>query len=256
MIVGLTLFLTSCNETDEQQPEEDPFASADSIDTKLVNLHPILDAQVHKGDSLLMHLIALKDEGLLLEGDMIRLVSAFVREHGGTENPDSLLMSMTYRQLLDRSLLLDLSTEYGYDPTNCEGCNDSVLIFLPGTDARLFLGMGPKSLEKLILGVLKPNQVVDRYQRVPYNKKLDQESWKQTMESIAQEREDEFDGILFGNTLLLLTREGRNLNDFTFGDILTVIDNIKEMPEFERVRTYLNNLASDTTATEVPIHSK
>ena len=247
--IGLILLAIGCSEDQEESSEEQSFVTTETVETKLVMAHPILDAQVHKGDSLLIQLIALKDEGLLLEGDMTRLVGAFVSEHGSYDNPDSLLLSMTYRQLLDRALLLDLSAEYGYDSTDCEGCNDSIMIFLPGTDARLFVGMGPKSLQLLIKDALKPNHVSDRYHQAPYNQKLDQQTWQETIGKLAMERQDAFDLVLFGNVLLLLTREGEPFDDFTYGHILTVIDSVKKRPEFDRIRTYLENLASDTAST-------
>ena len=148
LVISAVFSLSGCTSEPEKGELEEAMKTADTVDTKLVTLHPILDAPIHRGDSLLIHLIALKDEGLLLEGDMTRLVGGFVRNHGGLENPDSVLRGMTYRQLIDRALLLDLSTEYGYNPADCKGCTDSILIFLPGTDARI-PGLDPTEAARL-----------------------------------------------------------------------------------------------------------
>ena len=219
--------------------------------TKLSAFHPILDAQVHEDDSLfLMSLITLKDEGFLLEGDMIGPVAGFVRQHGGVEKPDSVLLGMTYRQLLNRALVVDLSTEYGYDPTNCDGCKDSILIYLPGTDARLFVGMGRKGLQEMIREAFASNEVAEKYRDAPYNREIDSVNWQSTIKKISTEQKEVFDGVLFGNIMLVMSQEGKNPSKYTYGHILTVIDRVKGMPEFTEIRKYLTNLTSDTSTSQ------
>ena len=245
IVAGILILasLTGCSESNNDNNELAD-TGIDSVDTKLTNWHPILDAPVHDNDSLfLMSLITLKDQGVILEGDMVGPIAEFVRSHGGTENPDSVLLGMTYRQLLDRALVVDLSTEYGYDPTTCTGCNDSILILLPGTDARLFVGKGRKNLQEMIRENLASGEIAEQYKKAPYNQMIDSTNWKPVMDKIASEQKDSFDGVLFGNVLLLLGQEGKDPAQYTYGYLLSVIDRVKEMPEFAEIRTYLANMA-------------
>lgn len=222
--------MSGCGESEENGPRnKDTLALVDS--TTFVTYHPILDANVRGGDSMLSDLTALIEEGIIVEADM-PIIGAYVRSRGGIERSDSTFKDVTYRQLLNRALTQDMSG--GVAP--CQGCNDSIVIFIPGYSKRIFIGMGRRSLQEMIReGLRETEGASSDYDEPPMNQPIDSANWQEVIRTSMHGRDD-IDWILFGNTMILLTRDGKKPSDYTYGHILAVVDDVRDMDEFEHVR--------------------
>ncbi len=225
------LALYGCGEEEGGNDKDDVTAGLDSTVTPLVNYHPILDRNVRPGDSMIVDLAALIEEGLILETDM-RIIGMYVQGHGGVERTDSVVTGMTYRTLLDRALVRDMSR--GAVP--CDGCNDSIIIMVPENSSRIYLGKGRKSLQKMIREGLKETEEHTSDSEAPFNMPVKAENWQETIRAAMQKREN-IDWVLVGNTIILLNRDGKKLSDYTYGRILAVVDEVRDMEEFEDVQT-------------------
>lgn len=240
----LLLLVLGCEEEPKTEAVDDR-PLLDSTVTTLATYHPILDARVRTDTLMLYDLKALIDDGLILDGDM-PVIGEYVREHGGMENLDEATRALSYRQLIDRALLIDLSI--GSADERCADCRDSILIALPGSNARAFLGMGEVALDSLIDRALTDDAIDTDYRVAPYDQPLDRSQWSQTLRSIFATRDDAYDPVLFGNTVIRLIDVKKDPNDYTYGDIMSAVDRIKEMPEFGRIEGYLERLEADSTA--------
>ena len=215
----------------------------DSSSTTLTNLHPILDRKVRPGDAMLYDLDSLIQEGLLLDEDM-ELIGFHVRSLGGMNDPDGVLATKSYRELVREALFSDMSD----GSTPCELCTDSLIIYFPGNNAQIFLGMAEVSLEEMIGIALSSGSTLPQYSRPPYNQRIDSTGWQEMMDRLYAERDAAYDPILFGNTLIYIAEQGDKISEYTYGQILSVVERVKEMKEFVRVRESLERLATEAEA--------
>lgn len=233
----LLLLLPACSDDAAETPEESTELNEVSS-TTLTNLHPVLDSRVRTGDSMLVDLDGLIREGVIAEGDM-ELIGFYVRSLGGLNDPDGSLARKSYRQLIREALVSDLS-----DPQEepCAGCSDSLIIYFPDNNGMVYFGMGEKSLQEMIGEALAVGSTLPEYRKPPYSRQIDSAEWSGMMNRLYSERKDPYDPVLFGNTLIVLSRNGEKPGDYTYGQILTVVERVKEMPEFDRLRDDLREL--------------
>ncbi len=242
LIVAPCLALVGCT---EEKPEDgrERAELLDSSNTRLTTLHPILDHAVRPGDSMLVDLYSLIKEGLLVDADM-ELIGFHVRSLGGMNDPGGSLAEMTYRELLNEALFSDMSD--GSPP--CEKCHDSLIISFPGNNAKIYFGMGETSLQEMIGVALSSGSTHPEYSRPPYDQRIDSIGWQKMMDRLYQERDTSYDPILFGNTLIYIAEKGEQISMYTYGEILSVVDRVKKMKEFDRMRKSLERLASEAEA--------
>ena len=224
----LLIVLSGCTESEQPQtmlPE--PVNSS----SKLVNYHPVLDKNVRSGDSMLADLDILIREGLIFESDMAG-IGPWVFQRGGLKNPDSTVTSLTYREMLRKILVIDMSG----DAEPCEGCNDSILIMRPEYSSVFYLGKGRTSLQTMLRTALNNiDNVPSEYSAPPLDQKVDSTSWRERIESFPKQHES-LDLVVFGNAMILLRRDGKNVSDYSYGQLLAAVDQVKEMDAFEDVR--------------------
>ena len=232
------LLLAACSEEGADESRRSP-ESTDPPSTTLTNLHPVLDSRVRTGDSMLVDLDGLIREGVISEGDM-ELIGFYVRSLGGLNDPDGSLARKSYRELIRESLISDLSDP---EESPCPACEDSLIIYFPDNNGMIYFGMGEKSLQEMISDALAVGSTLPEYRRPPYNRQIDSAEWSGMMDRLYSERKSPYDPVLFGNTLIVLSRNGEKLGDYTYGQILSVVERVKEMPEFEPLREDLEELA-------------
>ena len=242
VLLLLALTLGACSETPREGADssDEEMVLLDSSATTLTNLHPLLDAAVRPGDSMLVDLYALMQEGAILEGDM-EMIGYHVRSLGGMDDPDGLITKKSYRVLIQEALFSDLSE--GSQP--CEGCSDSLLIRFPGNNAVIFLGMGQASLDEMMAEALSTNSTLPEFRKPPYDPRIDSLGWTGMMEQIYADRDDTYDPILFGNVVIYLASTGEMITDYTYGQILSVVVRVKENDQFDHLRVALEKLAAD-----------
>lgn len=223
----LTVFY-GCSES--QKPQTEHIAPINTSST-LVNYHPVLDRKMRGGDSMLVDFDALVQEELIVEADLPQLGS-WVLQHGGMENPDSTLLNTTYRQLLNAVLVRDMSG--GEKP--CTGCTDSILIATYGYSTVIYLGKGRTSLQKMLAAAIQDvNDVAPQYKESPFNQNVELATWQEKIENLPLQIKG-LDLVLFGNAVIFINRSGKEVSDYTFGQVLTVVDRVKEMDGYEDVR--------------------
>ncbi len=180
---------------------------------------------------MLVDFDALVQEELIVEADLPQLGS-WVLQHGGMENPDSTLLNTTYRQLLNTVLVRDMSG--GEKP--CAGCTDSILIATYGYSTVIYLGKGRTSLQKMLAAAIQDvNDVAPQYKESPFNQTVELTTWQEKIENLPQQIKG-LDLVLFGNAVIFINRSGKEVSDYTFGQVLTVVDRVKEMDGYEDVR--------------------
>lgn len=241
LILVLSLLLpclSGCAEEASEQGDSERGRLLDSSSTRLTTMDPLMDRPVRTGDSMLADLYELIQQGVITEGDM-ELIGFYVRSLGGLNDPDSTLVRKSYRQLIRESLLSDLSDP---DEVPCEACADSLIIYFPENNGQIYFGMGEKSLQEMIGEALAVGSALPEYRKPPYNRPIDSTGWSDMMDHLYEERKASYDPILFGNTLITLSRNEEKLGDYTYGQILSVVERVKEMPEFERLRGKLEGI--------------
>lgn len=234
LLLSTVLAAVGCGETEQQSGNETP--TFDSTVTPLVNYHPILDAKVRAGDSMLYDLTTLLEEGLIVEKDM-QIIGMYVRGHGGIEQTDSALTAMTYRHLLDLVFTRDMS----HNAAPCKGCNDSVIILIPGNSTRIYIGKGRKGLQEMIREALKETEGDTPPNEPPLNQPVTAENWQEVIHASMEGRE-QIDWVLFGNTIIVLNQDGKKLSDYTYGRVLAVVEAVRDMDEFDDVKTLYGQL--------------
>jgi hypothetical protein len=250
--IGLILLvLAGCGESAEVESDGGTAAASgnvvegvpsDSDQVSALADNPLLDSLVRPGDSMLVDLSALIDDGLLFESDM-PMVGGWVRERGGLEHPDPRVLTLTYRQLLNHALTMDLSGDVDAGPFDCSDCSDSIYIFMPASKARIYFGPGKKSLQAMLSEALDGSKPPEKYRQPPYSLPIkNRETWKTTISSLFDESDDEFDIVLFGNALMVLSLRGDDISDYTYGDIVYALERVKEQPEFGIIQHYLEQL--------------
>lgn len=238
--IGLSLL--SCSEERPKDSREEA-ELLDSSNTRLTTLHPILDHAVRPGDSMLVDLYSLIREGLLADADM-ELIGFHVRSLGGMNDPEGSIVKMTYRELVREALFSDMSD--GSAP--CQECHDSLIIYFPGNNAQIYFGMGETSLAEMIGVALSNGSTHPEYSRPPYDQRIDSLGWGKMMDHLYAERDAAYDPILFGNTLIYIAEKGEQISAYTYGEILSVVDRVKKMKEFDRMRENLERLANESEA--------
>lgn len=237
-ILGLILIplLGGCGDSDDPQESNSSDSTAGELgiidtSTTLVNYHPVLDEPLRTGDTLIADLLSLVEEGIIDSVDMSSVIGPFVVRHGGMEKPDSVIRGLTYREFLRQALTVDLSG----DARPCEGCTDSILIMMPNNSTRVYLGKGRKSLQTMIREALAdPDDVPSEYTVSPLDRPVSANGWQEYVSTVLDERES-VDWIVFGNTLLVMRDDKTKLSDYTYGQILAVVDQVRDMDEFDDI---------------------
>lgn len=229
LLLPLLLLLPVLIGCGEQEIETyDPMLEGlDSVDTKLVTYHPILDADVRSGDSLVLDLARLVKAGVVLDSDM-PMIGAWVRERGGMERADSAFAGMSYRDLLDRALLLDLSD--GAPP--CDECTDSLLVTLPNSRARLFAGMARRPLDSMIVDAFAGRNDPPAWAGSDaWGRAIDTTDWDAMSDTITASSESTTDVILYRLVIARLAPSDERLADYRWSDIAATVEALKSDPD-------------------------
>jgi hypothetical protein len=112
--------------------------------------------------------------------------------------------------------------------------NDSVFIRTPYGD-KYFIGMGKLSLEKLVMRESK--NLLKQYNSEILNKKISKP--KETVKLLKELNLNEEDSVLFGNILIILQENGKDINRYKVGDFIEITKRIKNSDELKPI---LNNL--------------
>ncbi len=238
----LTGTFGACSDGPDRQGGAEFYEGVDSADTKLVTYHPILDNDVRAGDSLVLDLARLVKAGIVLDGDM-PMIGGWVRERGGMEAADTALTDMTYRELLDAALLLDLSD--GITP--CDNCTDSLVITLPKSRARLFGGMSNRPLDTIIADAYAETLNTDFTAESPWDQIVDTTMWPELAETIDANDDEEYDVILYRLVVERLLEADRLPDNLTLAALRTTVNHLRNDPD---ATPLISALASLTTTPE------
>lgn len=107
--------------------------------------------------------------------------------------------------------------------------NDSFFVRTPDGE-KIFLGMGQTSFDKLVLENMDKLPVVysDSLSKIGFT---DMEAVANAMPAL---RLDPESAMIFGNVLMILREQGKNLKQYKIGDILVITGRIKQAPAFRQ----------------------
>ena len=165
----------------------------------------------------------LQDSGLISKMDMTILSMYMVRMLQNGVQIDTL----TYGQILDSLDVFKQKMNNEFTKSTNFG-NDSVFIRTPYGE-KIFMGMGELSLEKLV--ERESEKLPRKYNDKRLNKAFgDANLIAQTIKDLNL---DDNTVMLFGNTILIMTEQGKNLTNFKIGDFLEIANRIKNSKEFK-----------------------
>jgi len=107
--------------------------------------------------------------------------------------------------------------------------NDSFFVRTPDGE-KIFLGMSQSSFDKLVLENLNnlPSAYSDSLSKIGF---ADMEAVANAMPAL---RLDPESAMIFGNVLMILREQHKNLKQYKIGDILVITDRIKQAPAFRQ----------------------
>jgi hypothetical protein len=165
----------------------------------------------------------LQDSGLISKMDMTILSMYMVRMLQNGVQIDTL----TYGQILDSLDVFKQKMNNEFTKSTNFG-NDSVFIRTPYGE-KIFMGMGELSLEKLV--ERESEKLPRKYNKKRLNKAFGDAN--QIAQTIKDLNLDDNTVMLFGNTILIMTEQGKNLTNFKIGDFLEIANRIKNSKEFK-----------------------
>jgi hypothetical protein len=165
----------------------------------------------------------LQDSGLISKTDM-SILSMYMLEmlQNGVR-----IDTLTYGQILDSLDVFKHKMNNEFTKSTNFG-NDSVFIRTPNGE-KIFIGMGELSLEKLI--ERESEKLPKKYKDKRLNKDFGDAN--QIAQTITDLKLEDNTVMLFGNTILIMTEQGKNLTNYRIGDILEIVNRIKKSKEFK-----------------------